>query len=136
VDDTLDVAGGDASSLASAGGDPSAARGIATANGLESLRAQVSATVSVGGGISISAPAGFSASADVGAGAGIGGAFAGLHVGTGGGAGLRFDPEKLLSAAARAVSGGASFDVSGKASLSGGSSFKADVTGGVQFDEV
>ncbi|HEY6169393.1 MAG TPA: hypothetical protein VI454_15230, partial [Verrucomicrobiae bacterium] len=66
-------------------------------------------------------------------------AFAGLHAGGAAiaGAGKNFDPGKLLAAAAApAASAGASFDVSGKASLTGGSSFKADVTGGVQFDEV
>ncbi|HEY6170073.1 MAG TPA: hypothetical protein VI454_18695, partial [Verrucomicrobiae bacterium] len=46
ADDTLDLPGGDPSNMAAAGGDPDAARGIATANGLESLRATASASLS------------------------------------------------------------------------------------------
>ena len=137
VDNTLDVSGGAPSSLAAAGGDPGAARLIASANGLESLRLDAGVSLSVGGGISIGAAAGFSAGAGGGAGIGIGGAFAGLHVGGSVGAGGSFDPGKLLAATTTpAVSAGASFDVSGKASLSGGAAFKADVSGGVRFDEV
>jgi hypothetical protein len=149
VDDTLDLSGGDPSSLAAAGGDPSAARVIAALNGLESLRATAGGSISVGGGISIGAAAGFSASAGAGgglaAGAGLnlgvsaGAAFAGLQAGGAAipGAGKAFDSGKILAvAAAPAVSAGATFDVSGKASVAGGSSFKADVSGGVEFDEV
>jgi hypothetical protein len=79
VNDTLDVAGGSPSSLAAAGGDPSAARQIASDNQLESLRASASGSLSVRGGISIGAAAGFAAGA---------GASAGLGLSAGGGAGL------------------------------------------------
>lgn len=153
VGDTLDVPDGDPFSLAAAGGDPSAARGIASANGLESLRASAGATVSVGGGISIGAAAGFSAGAGIGIGIGAGaGAGVGLQAGTAAGAalaGLRagaaagaevgrnFRADALLPAAGiPAIQAGAKFDVNGKAIAVAGSSFKADVTGGVQFDEV
>ena len=161
VDDTLDLPGGDPSSLAAAGGDPTAARLIASANGLESLRASAGASVSVGGGVSIGAAAGFSAGAGAGAGFGVsagagvgvgvgagvslgggvgaGAAFAGLQTGgaLSAGAGKNFAVARLMAGtSAPAVSAGAKFDVSGKASLAGGSSFKANVSGGVQFDEV
>jgi hypothetical protein len=85
----LVVPGGDPSSLAAAGGDPSAARGIAAANGLESLRASAAGGISLGGGVSIGAAAGFSAGAGAGAGAGFGGgAGAGLGASASLGVGL------------------------------------------------
>ncbi len=173
VDNTLDLGGGSPLSLAAAGGDVSAARLIASANGLESLRADAGVAVSVGGGVSIGAAAGVSAGAGIGggfsagaglsagisagvgagvslgisAGAGVGvsaggtvgAAFAGLQTGGGASAGLgaKFDPGKILEATSTpAVSVGGEFDVGGKASLASGASFKADVSGGVRFDEV
>ncbi len=82
TDQAFDLPGGDASQLAADAGDPTAARGIATANGLESLRAGASAGLSVGGGVSIGAAATFSAGASAGFGldASLG---AGLSVGGG-----------------------------------------------------
>lgn len=169
VDDTLDLPGGDPSSLAAAGGDPFAARAIASANGLESLRASAQGSVSVGGGIVIGAAAGFSAGAGAGFGLGAGasaglsagaGATAGANLGVslGGGAdagagasfaelrsgatassgtGNRFRVDALVPVAGvPALAAGAEFDVNGKAIVAAGSSFKADVTGGVRFDEV
>jgi hypothetical protein len=171
VDPTLDLGGGSPAGVASAGGDPAAARGIAAANGLESLRADAGAGLSVGGGVSIGAAAGFAPSGGAGAGLGFGlglnvGAGAGLNLGTGGslslgggpsaGAGVRvgapfaslqpnlrvtagaptgFDPARLFAAvSAPSVAKGSGFDVSGRANPGAGSSFKADVTGGIHFD--
>jgi hypothetical protein len=175
VDATLDVPGGNPTSLAASGGDPGAARKIAAANGLESLRAEAGGGLSVGGGVSIGAAASFSPSAGagfgfgveagvgVGVGAQVGGSgslalgggaaagagagfsaeggvaagFAGLRIDTRGasGAGQAFDTSRIFaSVSAPSVSAGASFDVSGRAISGGGSSFKADVTGGVRFD--
>lgn len=91
VDQALDVPGGNPSELATAAGDPTGARGIASANGLESLRAGVSGGISVGGSVSIGAAASFSAgaSANAGLGAGIGfGASAGAGIGLSTGAGI------------------------------------------------
>ncbi len=151
------VAGGAPSALAAAGGDPTAARGIAAANGLESLRAEAGGAISVGGGVTIGAAAGFSVGGANGAGGGISlgagagasvgfsasfggaasagvaasaGAFAGLHTEASAAAtaGKYFNPEKILSdLSAPAVSPSAAFDVTGKAVLPGSSGFKAEV---------
>jgi hypothetical protein len=87
------AAGQSATSVATQGGDPSAARRLGTDNGLENLRATGGATLQVGGGIQLKAAAGFSASASAGASAGLsigGGASisgrAGLGAGATGGA--------------------------------------------------
>jgi hypothetical protein len=90
---TMVLPDGDASSLAAAGGDPGAARGIAGANGLESLRASAGFEVSVGAGVSIGAAAGFAAGggANAGLGADFGfgaGARAGLGLGVAAGVGV------------------------------------------------
>lgn len=160
VDQALEVAGGSPSDLAAAAGDPSAARGIASSNGLESLRAGVSASVTVGGGVSIGAAAGFSASAGAGASAGLSldadfsagvgaaaavgfgasasagvsataGAFAGLHAEAGSTAGRYFQPQRLRkNASAPGIAPGALFDVTGKAIAQSSSTFKADVGAG------
>lgn len=173
VDPTLDLGGGSPAGVASAGGDPAAARGIAAANGLESLRADAGAGLSVGGGVSIGAAAGFAPSGGAGAGLGFGlglnlgaGAGAGAGFGAGGsvslgdgtnagaavqigvrfaglqpklgvtaGAPTGFDPARLFAAvSAPSVAKGSGFDVSGRANPGAGSSFKADVTGGIHFD--
>ncbi|MFT3870690.1 MAG: hypothetical protein QM715_19745 [Nibricoccus sp.] len=165
VDQTLDVAGGSPSDLAAAAGDPTGARGIASANGLESLRAGVSGGISVGGGVSIGAAASFSAgaSANAGLGAGLGfGASAGAGVGLSTGAGISagvsasagafselhteatavggkyLDASRLLAtASAPGVAPGALFDVTGKAIAQSSSTFKAEVgaTSGLRFDD-
>lgn len=165
VDQSLEVAGGSPSELAAAGGDPTAARNIASANGLESLRAGVSASVTVSGGVSIGAAAGFSASAGAGAGlsldaglaAGVGadfsagfgasasagvsataGAFSGLHAEASSSAGKYLQPQRLLqSTSAAGVAPGALFDVTGKAIAQSASTFKTDVGAGrsLRFDE-
>ncbi|MDB5274934.1 MAG: hypothetical protein JWO58_3301 [Chitinophagaceae bacterium] len=78
-------AGAGASDVASALGDPRAARAIASANGADSLRFGGSASLSVGGSISLSAAASFSVSAS--ASVGVGGG-AGIGIGIGGGIGI------------------------------------------------
>jgi hypothetical protein len=100
--------GGSASLVASLGGDPSAARLVASANGLESLRADAGASLSVGAGISagMSDPVGFSLGASAGLSAG-----AGLSLGIGGG----------LGASAGLSVGGASLGASAGMGLTGSS---------------
>ncbi len=71
TDQALVLPGGDPSQLANDAGDPSAARDIASANGLESLRASASASISVGGSVSIGAAATFSAGASANVGFGL-----------------------------------------------------------------
>lgn len=87
----LVLPGGNPSQLAADAGDPSGARGIAAANGLESLRASAGGAVAVGGGVSIGAPATFAAGASAGAGISLGlgggGAAAGFNLSIGAGSG-------------------------------------------------
>ena len=81
-------AGSSALSMATLGGDPGAARQLATQNGLSSLRFTGGALLNVSGGVQLKAAAGFAASASGGVGAGIGfGAGAGGGLGIGGGIG-------------------------------------------------
>jgi len=101
--------GSGAADVANALGDPRAARGIAAANGAQSLRFGASAGLSVGGGISLSAAADFSASAGAGLSAGGGG------LSLGGGAGL-------------SVGAGASFSAGAGASFGAGGSVGAALT--------
>ena len=80
-------------SLATRGGDPSAARAIGAANGMASLRFTGGASVEVGGGVQLNPPAAFvsAPSASAGAGFGIslgGGITAGAGISMGGGAGI------------------------------------------------
>jgi len=116
VSGSLVLPDGDASSLAAAGGDPGAARGIASANGLESLRASAGFEVSVGAGVSIGAAAGFAAGA--GANAGLGADF-GFRVGAGAAAGLSLGAGAGLGLGAGAgASEGFSASFGGSASAS------------------
>jgi hypothetical protein len=157
VDQPFVLPDGDPSALATATGDPTAARGIASANGLESLRASAGASIAVGGGVSIgaaatfsagasanvglgasfgagagaSAGAGFSASFSAGASAGVSastGAFAGLHTEATAVSGKYLETKRLLAtASAPGVAPGALFDVTGKAIAQSSSTFKAEV---------
>jgi hypothetical protein len=116
--------GRDASSLSASAGDPRAARSIAEANGLESLRFSGSASATVGASVTLGAPSAFasggagigvgggagigiSAGGSIGLGAGIGGkgsagvsategAFAGLRTAKQAGASSDWDPKRLL----------------------------------------
>ena len=86
----VDVPARSSSQLAQDGGDPSANRGIAAANGEESLRFSVGASLTVSGGVTLKGPSGF-VSAGIGGGAGLslgGGAGLSLGVGVGVGAGV------------------------------------------------
>jgi len=85
--DALVVPGGNPSQLATDAGNPFAARVIASANGLESLRASAGISLSIGGGVTIGAAASFSAGVSAGAGGGAG-AGIGLNLGLGGGVGV------------------------------------------------
>lgn len=162
VDQALVLPDGNPSQLASDAGDPTAARDIASANGLESLRASAGGAIAIGGGVSIGAAASFSAgasasadaglslgaatdvSASFGAGASAGvpataGAFSGLHTGSAASTGKYLAPQKLLAtASAPGVAPGALFDVTGRAVAQSASSFKAEVgaTRGLRFDTV
>jgi hypothetical protein len=83
-----------AQSMATRGGDPSAARQLGASNGLESLRFTGGASLQVGGGVQLNPPAAFvtAPSASVGAGIGLGisiggsaGVSAGVSIGASGG---------------------------------------------------
>src|SRR5579872_7410489 len=78
-------AGSSATSAASLGGDPSASRALAAANGLENPRFTGGASLQVGGGIQLNAAVGFVASASVSGGIGIS---AGAGIGVSGGIGV------------------------------------------------
>jgi hypothetical protein len=84
-----------ATSAAAQGGDPNAARALASANGLENPRFTGGAALEVGGGIQLNAAASFAASASIGGGIGISGglgvslsAGAGISAGAGAGVGV------------------------------------------------
>ena len=90
-DQALVVPGGNPSQLAADAGNPFGARIIASANGLESLRASAGVSISVGGGVTIGAAASFSAAASAGAGGGAGiGLSLGGGIGGGSGSGAGF----------------------------------------------
>lgn len=164
VNAPLIVPDGSPSQLATDAGDPDAARSIASANGLESLRASAGGEISVGGGISIGAAASFSAgaSANAGLGADIGfgasagagfsiggalsagisatdGAFNGLHSEATAAGGKFLETKNLLaSVSAPGIAPGTLFDVSGKAIAQSSSTFKTNVgasTGAIRFDD-
>lgn len=97
------------SEAAEKAGDSSANRGIAAANGEESLRFSAGASLTVSGGVTLKPPSGF-ASVGGGAGFGIGGGIGG-GVNLGGGAGF-----SLSAGASVGIDGGAG--ISGLAKLS------------------
>ena len=149
--------GGSPFDLANSGstgsGNPgAAARGIAGANGLESLRAPSAGGIVVpAASVDIAASAAFSPPSlpsigpalDITSGVGgllsagvsaLDGAFSGLHTETVRAA-ASFSPDKLLaSLPAPPLPPGTAFDVSGRALSTDGSAFRADVKGSVQFD--
>ena len=159
VADGLEVPGGDPSSLAAAGGAPGAARAIASANGLESLRFGAGASLSIGGGVSIKPPAAFAAGGGAGFGISLGvgvsasagpvsgqlsagvsasaGAFAALGQPPAATSLTSLDPRRLVGGAVppAAPRGGTQFDLTGKALTQGPSSFQANVGGSIRFDE-
>ena len=98
---------GGASGLASALGDPRAARAIAALNGSASLRFGAGASLAVSGGVSLQAAAAFSVGASAGGAVGIGiGGGAGLGIGAGAGAGVGIGASAGIGAG---VSSGAGF---------------------------
>jgi hypothetical protein len=106
-----------ATSAATKGGDPTAARALAAANGLENPRFTGGAPLQVGAGIQFNAAAGFAASASIGGGIGIS---AGLGAGISGGAGIGLG-----------VGPSAGFGIS--AGVSGGAQLSLGVGGGALF---
>lgn len=144
ADSTFVLGGGTPVQLALEAGNPGGARLIASANGLESLRADAGAAVAISGGVSIGAPSAFSVGPAAGAsvgfqvGAAPGGAdFSGLQVSSAP-RDPTFAPERLLAAtSAPGIAPGALFDVTGRAVAQNASTFKADVgaTPRVRFDE-
>ncbi|QHE75786.1 CIS tube protein [Hydrogenophaga sp. PBL-H3] len=136
---SMEVPGGAGpSGVASAGGDPRAARAVANANASASLRFGGSASLLVDARVSLGAPAAFaSGSLSVGAGAGVGigagigigatagTAFAGLRTGVGASASLPNAQALLPSAHAR--TGATGFAPGGMARGSGAGSLGTDV---------
>ena len=123
--------GDSATSAATKGGDPSAGRALASANGLESLRFTAGASIEVGGGIQLNAAAGFAASASVSAGVGIS---AGAGVGISAGAGLGFSAGASAGAGlgfSAGASAGAGFGLSVGAAAGGGISAGVSAGAGV-----
>ena len=120
---------GNPSALSMMGGDPNAARALASSNSLESLRFTGGASLNVSAGIQLNAAAGFSASAGAGAGLSIGGGAglsvgggAGISAGIGGGAGVSFG-------ASAGVASTASLQIS--AGVGGGALFGGQASAGV-----
>ncbi|MES2840129.1 MAG: hypothetical protein V4794_07615 [Pseudomonadota bacterium] len=140
---SMEVPGGAGpSGVAAAGGDPRAARAVASANASASLRFGGSASLLVDANVSLGAPAAFaSASLSVGAGAGVGigvgagagvgigatagAAFAGLRTSAGGGASL--PNAQVLLPSAQARTGATGFAPGGMARGSGAGSLGTDV---------
>lgn len=143
----MEVPGGAGpSGVAAAGGDPRAARAVASANASASLRFGGSASLLVDANVSLGAPAAFaSASLSLGAGAGVGigvglgasagagigatagAAFTGLRVGTGAGAGASLPNAQALLPAAQVSAGATGFAPGGMARGSGAGSLGTDV---------
>lgn len=147
----MEVPGGAGpSGVAAAGGDPRAARAVASANASASLRFGGSASLLVDANVSLGAPAAFasgSLSLGAGAGVGIGGgigvglgasagagigatagvAFAGLRVGTGAGASASLPNAQALLPAGQVSVGATGFAPGGMARGSGAGSLGTDV---------
>jgi hypothetical protein len=100
--------GDDVTSAASRAGDPNAGRGLAAANGLESMRLGLGVSLTVGASVSLGPPVAFAA----GGGIGIGG---GLGIGIGGGAGAGIGVKAGIG-----IGGSASAGVSASAGAFGG----------------
>jgi hypothetical protein len=147
----MEVPGGAGpSGVAAAGGDPRAARAVASANASASLRFGGSASLLVDANVSLGAPAAFaSASLSLGAGAGVGigggigvgvgasagagigatagAAFAGLRVGAGAGANASLPNAQALLPAAQVSAGATGFAPGGMARGGGAGSLGTDV---------
>jgi hypothetical protein len=143
----MEVPGGSGpSGVAAAGGDPRAARAVASANASASLRFGGSASLLVDANVSLGAPAAFaSGSLSVGAGAGVGmgasvgvgaglgigatagTAFAGLRVGASAGTSASLPNAKALLPGAQVSAGASGFAPGGMARGSGAGSLGTDV---------
>jgi len=139
----MEVPGGAGpSGVAAAGGDPRAARAVASANASASLRFGGSASLLVDANVSLGAPAAFaSGSLSVGAGVGVGlgasaglgigatagTAFAGLRVGAGAGANASLRNAQALLPSAQLSAGAIGFAPGGMALGSGAGSLGTDV---------
>lgn len=130
---SMEVPGGAGpSGVASAGGDPRAARAVASANASASLRFGGSASLLVDAKVSLGAPAAFaSGSLSLGAGAGIGAtagaAFAGLRVGAIAGAGASLPNAQALLPTSPVSAGATGFAPGGMARGAGAGSLGTDV---------
>ena len=138
---SLEVPGGAGpSGVAAAGGDPRAARAVASANASASLRFGGSASLLVDAQVSLGAPAAFAsgslaagagAGGGIGAGAGVGAtagaAFAGLRVGAGAGAHASLPNARALLPAAQLGAGATGFAPGGMARGAGAGSLGTDV---------
>jgi hypothetical protein len=148
-EETVDVPlaqGDDATSTASRGCSPDAGRGLAAANGQESMRFPIGGSLTIGGGVPLGPPVGFSAgggaaalgvSASAGFSAG-GHASAGISASAGAFAGLRAPAPPPMPlcldrlappppVGAVATDSGATFDLGGRAGKQGSASMAADV---------
>jgi len=131
----MEVPGGAGpSGVASAGGDPRAARAVASANASASLRFGGSAALLVDANVSLGAPAAFaSGSLSVGVGAGVGvgatagAAFAGLRTGASAGASASLPNAQALLPSAQVSAGATGFAPGGMARGSGAGSLGTDV---------
>ncbi len=135
-----------ATSAATQGGDPSASRALASANGLENPRFTGGASLQVNSGIQLNAAAGFAASASVGGGTGVSGGLGvsagasgglGVALGASAGAGVGVSAGAGVGAAGVSISAGASAGVGvsagAGASVSGGGQLSLSVSGGALF---
>ena len=131
----MEVPGGAGpSGVASAGGDPRAARAVASANASASLRFGGRASLLVDASVSLGAPAAFASGAlSLGAGAGVGigatagAAFAGLRVGAGAGSSASLPNAQALLPAAPVSTGATGFAPGGMARGAGAGSLGTDV---------
>jgi hypothetical protein len=124
--------GDSALSMATRGGDPSAARGLGAANGLESLRFTGGVSMQVSAGVQLNAPAAFVTAPSASAGGGLSlGISAGGSIG--GSAGLSIGASAGISAGVSiGSSAGVSAGVSGGAQISGlAPSFGSSASAGV-----
>jgi len=162
-DPSFDVPARSPAAAAREGNNPSAARGIAAANGLESLRFNTGASLTVGAQVQLKPPSGF-VSADASAGLSIGGGTGfsiGGGVGVSGGisglaklsasegafAGLRTNVSVAAPTVSRArltassgsgsfaMGAGASFRVGGSASVQGAAGLRSNVSGNGSFNK-
>jgi Contractile injection system tube protein len=127
-----------AQDTATKGGNPGAARAVAAANGLESMRFSAGAGLAVSGEVSLLGPVGFTAVAGAGFGvsAGVGAGF-GVSAGVGAGAGVGLSAGGAAGAGFGFTTGGAAagadFGFAAGASAAAGFGFSAGASAGAGF---